>query len=94
MLKYLIVNEMKAVGKNVSTKIIGKINANDYDKGGNVVQVSIETENFEKYIIGDKNKGKELLKLIDKIVKVNGYIGGEYYDGSEILYVKNYKIIE
>lgn len=84
---------MKGVSKNVSIKIIGKVKVNDYDKGGNVVQVSLETEDFEKYIIGDNNKGKELLKLIDKKVKVNGYIRGEYYDGSEILFVESYEII-
>lgn len=75
-------------------KITGYVTSVDHDKGNNVLQVAIETENFEHYIVADNRIGKELLNCVDQKVKVSGLIIGEYFDGSEIIHVNTYRILK
>ena len=62
-------------------------------RSDNVVQVSIETKDFEKYIIAENQTGRQLFDYIDDMVAVRGYIVGEYFDGSEIFFLESYEIL-
>ena len=84
---------MKKITKNILTKITGFIRPKERDKSDNVVQVSIETKDFEEYIIAENHAGRQLFDYIDDMVAVKGYIVGEYFDGSEIFFVESYEII-
>ena len=70
-----------------------KVRPKEKDKSDRVVQVSIETKDFEKYIVAENNMGRELFDYIDEMVTVRGYIVGEYFDGSEIFFVESYEIL-
>ena len=83
----------KEVKNRTLTKIIGIVKPSERDKSGNVVQVTIETDQFDRFTVADTNNGKELCDHINAKVSVNGYIAGEYFDGSEILFVEGYEII-
>ena len=73
--------------------ITGYVTSTDRDKQGNVIQVSIETEDFEKYVVAENKAERKLLDFINKKVKVNGFIAGQYLDGREVIVIKKYEII-
>ncbi len=60
----------------------GVVIPTQWDRRGNVIQVAIQTENFEKYLIGDK---VDLLEKIDQHIHVKGAIVGEDVKGLQIL---------
>ena len=84
---------MKGEKSNNQVKVVGYITSSDWDKHGNVIEITLETENFEKYLIADNEKGMELLDLIDETVKASGKITGEDINGNKILEVKKYEIL-
>ena len=83
---------MQLPRKSDHLKIKGVITPKDRDKGGNVVQVLIETSNFERYTIADNKVGRELIDLLGKEVMIHGVVSGEDLDGSEILFVQKYEV--
>ena len=78
--------------KRNQIKITGYVTSTDRDKRGNVVQVAIETEDFEKYIVAENKVGRKLFDFINKKVKVNGFIAGQYLNGREIIFINNYEV--
>jgi len=84
---------MKTEKVKSKVKVIGYITSSDWDKHGNTVEVTIETEDFDKFVIADNEKGTELLDYIDESVKVYGEITGEDIYGNKILTVSRYEIL-
>ena len=84
---------MKKNSNNHHVKVVGYITSSDWDKRGNVVEVTLETEDFEKYVIADSEKGVELINFIDENIKAYGQITGEDIYGNKILVVSKYEIL-
>ena len=85
---------MNKISSKATSKVTGYVKTVERDKSGNAFQVAIETKNFESFIVADNKEGRELLENIDKKVRVNGYIAGKHFNGREIIFVKNFQIIE
>jgi hypothetical protein len=73
-----------------SITLIGFVIPVDWDKNGTAVSVSITTDSFEKYIVLDDPKGRELLNLIDEQVRVEGIVSGEDLVGNKFIKLKRY----
>ena len=74
--------------------VSGYIRAYDKDKGGNVIQTLLETDEMGKYIIDASGLGNELINHIDKRVVVIGSILHQNYMDFEMLIVKKFTIAE
>ncbi|MBC8180096.1 hypothetical protein H8E88_03130 [candidate division KSB1 bacterium] len=85
---------MKKPENRNHVKITGYVTSTDRDKQGNVVQVAIETEDFVRYVIAENQVARKLFDFINKKVKVNGFISGQYLDGREIIFINNYEVIK
>ena len=72
--------------------ITGTVYADDWDHEGKVTLVVIETPDGELYYVSDDAKGKELLKLVDKNVKVTGVIDDT--GGERTITVMSYEVAE
>ena len=70
----------------------GTVFATDYDDKGNVVAVSILEVAGEEYFVVNDEVGSELLKLVDKILKVTGVISVDK-DGKKIIRIKKYELV-
>lgn len=79
---------------SIVMELTGHIRPNQRDKSGNVVQLFLETEDFERYIIDDSQIGTSLLKHIHDRVVLSGFIAGEFFDGREIICATKYKIVK
>lgn len=79
---------------NRSITVTGVVTPSDWDKHNNVVQVAIETDYFQKYIVAEEMVGKELMQLIDASVSVQGVIDGEDFYGNPIIILKKYKVMK
>lgn len=55
-----------------------------WDRRGAVIQVAIQTTNFEKYLISD-NKTLNLLNMIDQHIHIRGVVVGEDVKGFQII---------
>ena len=64
----------------------------DFGRNGKVLELAIETEEFEQYIISLNKKGKELLDLLYANVTVQGIVLGIDSEGNEIIQVNEYSI--
>ena len=71
----------------------GYIMSAEKDKRGNTIQVALETDNFDRFIIAENKVSRELNDFLFKKVKVKGYISGEQLNGNEIFFITHYKII-
>ncbi len=65
----------------------------DWDKHGNVIEMAIFTDSFEKYIIASGTKSRELLEHIDDQVSVQGEVIGEDFVGNKIIEIKNFNVL-
>lgn len=73
-------------------KITGYILATDFTRQGKVSEITLETEDFQQYIITPNQKGKELFDLIYSKVTVEGIISGEDVHGNKIIKIDEFKI--
>ena len=78
---------------NEHITITGFVVPVDWDEHGTVVVISIVTNSFEKYILADDKKGKELVNFIDEEVRVEGVVTGEDLAGNKIIEIMNYKVL-
>lgn len=76
--------------KNV--RIAGLVIPTDVNRYGRAVEVGIETASFERYIVGEGWKGKELFDFISKEVVALGKIVGKNSEGIPVLKVRKYVI--
>ena len=81
-----------AVPTAAEESITGTVYADDWDEKGNVVLVVIETADGELYYVSDDAKGKELLKIVEKNVKVTGVV--EDAGGEKFITVVSYEIMD
>ncbi len=81
-----------AVPTAAEESITGTVYADDWDDKGNVTLVVIETADGELYYVSEDTKGKELLKLVEKNVKVTGVV--EDAGGEKIITVVSYEIMD
>jgi len=72
--------------------ITGTVYADDWDDKGNVTLVVIETADGEIYYVSGDAKGKELLKLVEKNVRVSGIV--EDAGDEKVITVKKYEILK
>jgi len=72
--------------------ITGYILATDFTRRGRVSEVSLETEDFQQYIITPNQKGRDLFDLLYSKVTVHGVISGEDVHGNKIIKINEYKI--
>lgn len=72
--------------------ITGYILATDFTRRGKVSEISLETEDFQQYIITPNQKCKDLFDLLYSKVTVHGVISGEDVHGNKIIKIDEYKI--
>ena len=78
---------MPKVKKNLVTHIDGYIIPKNWDKSGNVVQVVIETDEFERYIVAENDQSRDLLNFINQRVRIKCHLTGEHFDGNQVIFV-------
>ena len=79
--------------RRIERTIRGTIFPVEWDENDNVVQVVIDTQDQDGYLIERNKKGKELLDLIRREVEVSGTMR-EDEDGDLIFKVKEYSLIK
>lgn len=84
--------ESQAINKPI--EITGVILATDFDRHGQILEIALETDDFQKYIIHPDIKGKSLIENILNRVIIQGVISGRNEEGNYILQVRNYEILE
>jgi hypothetical protein len=70
----------------------GTVFATDYDDKENVIAVSILEVGGEEYFVVNDEVGSQLLKLVDKNVKVTGVIDVDK-DGKKRIRIKKYELV-
>jgi hypothetical protein len=86
-----------------STTITGIVTPVEWDEEESVIAVAItvtiepedstEESYTEDYLVGDTEKGNELLQLIDEIVEATGTIETDEY-GNKTIYVESYRVVK
>ena len=76
-----------------NVKIIGEITISDKDKSGNVMEVAIITEDFEKFVVTNDKIGKSLFYHVDKKIRVKGSVIGENIIEDQIIKISGYEFI-
>jgi hypothetical protein len=84
---------MKNTVKAGNVQIKGFVFPHDWDRHGNVVQFSLLTDEFDRYIIAENKEGGELQKLIDRQIRAEGTIVGEDLFGNKILLLTGFNLI-
>lgn len=103
---FLSLNSMAiVVADDVEETIIGNVVAAGWDEDGNVSAVAIsvvtisensegeEEELVDEYMVGQNDKGEELLGLVGMTVEATGIIKSDH-DGHKTIFVKTYRVIE
>ena len=67
--------------------LYGVVIPTQWDRRGNVIQVAIQTESFEKYLIDDEKK-VNLLNMIDQHIHIKGAVVGEDVKGFQIIAIE------
>jgi len=73
--------------------VTGTVWEDEWDDNNNVTAVVIEADDGEQFLVSNEGKGKELLTLAGKNVKVTGVVGEEV-DGWKTITVTAYAVIE
>ena len=72
--------------------IKGLIVPTERNRHGRPVEIGIETESFDRYIIGHGKRGRELFAHLFCEVEVSGTLIGDSTEGDPILNINEYKI--
>lgn len=72
--------------------ITGFILATDFSRHGKVMEIVLETEDFQQYIVTATQKGKELFDLLYSKVTAHGFITGKDAYGNQIIKIEDYEI--
>jgi len=87
----LITTALNAYWEN-EVDIKGTVFATDQDDKGNVTAVSILDAGGEEFFVVNDEVGSQLLKLVDKNVKVTGVVNVNEKDGKKIIKIKKYEL--
>jgi hypothetical protein len=98
-----LISKSHAVIVKQDTTITGIVTPVQWDEEENVIAVAIsvtivpedstEEAYTEDYLVGDTEKGNELLKLLDEIVEATGTVETDEY-GNKTIYVESYIVIK
>jgi len=85
------------------TTITGIVIPVEWDEEENVIAVAIsftiepedstEEAYTEDYLVGDTEKGNELIQLVDEVVEATGTVETDEY-GNKTIYVESYRIVK
>ena len=75
-------------------EITGVILATDVDRHGQILEIALETEDFQKYIIQPSTKGKTLIEKILNRVVIRGMVTGRDEDGNSLVQVQDYEVLD
>ena len=78
---------MQAANFTDSVEIRGVVIPAQWDRRGNIIQVAIQTDSFEKYLI-EGEQDAEVMKRVDQTVFIRGTIIGEDVVGHKIINVQ------
>lgn len=71
-------------------EINGVVIPTQWDKRGNIIQVAIQSDSFERYLV-DGEYTDELMRNIDHNIQINGTIIGEDLVGHKIIKIHQIK---
>jgi hypothetical protein len=72
--------------------ITGSVIGTDFNRRGEVMEVAIEENNFNKYIVLRDIKGSELFEKMFSLVTVNCYIIGNDINNNPVIRIEDYKV--
>ncbi|MBN1561650.1 hypothetical protein JW998_15470 [candidate division KSB1 bacterium] len=78
---------MQAANSTDSIEIRGVVIPAQWDRRGNILQVAIQTDSFEKYLI-EGEQDAEVMRRVDQIVHIRGTVIGEDVVGHKIIDVQ------
>ena len=70
----------------------GTIIATDIDRRGKAVEIALETEDFQQYVIENNGKGGDLFEFIFDDVSITGTLIGKTVEGVPVLRVKTFHV--
>lgn len=73
--------------------IRGFLVATERDRRGRPIEIAVETDDFQQYIIDHAGKGHELIQYLSEEVHIQGKIMGADYRGNQIIEITDYTII-
>jgi hypothetical protein len=73
---------------NEQVSIKGILIPVDWDDKGNVIKAAILTANEDEYIVEENEKGKKMLRLMQRVVKVGGVVREEA--GNKLIKVEKF----
>lgn len=76
--------------KTKEETITGIVIPAEWDDDDNIIQVAIQTEDYDEYLVEHNEKGKELLSFIDYEVEAVGHVR-KRKDGEMTITVKRYE---
>ena len=82
---------MVAIAEEEEESVIGTVTAATTDSAGKVTAVKIVSDDGE-YLVANNDKGKELLKFVDKDVDASGTV--KESDGKKTITVTEFEVIE
>lgn len=77
-----------------SMEINGFVLVSDYDRRGNIVELMIETDYFDKYIIAPDDMGRQLWTSLNRKMRLNGVVTGENLRGRKVFRVESYELLD
>ena len=83
---------MPVAGESHFVRIKGFIIPTELNRHGRPVEIGIETETFERYIIGPGKQGKELFAHVFSEVEASGTLIGDSSEGNPIFKINAYSI--
>jgi hypothetical protein len=91
---FVCVPPVSAAGKakTKSIKIEGTVIEMGKDKKGNINSVGVQTFDGEKYLVSQKGKGKDLMKMINKMVEVRGTVKNSQAK-TKVIKISKYKVL-
>ncbi len=75
------------------TEISGFLLVSDYDRRGNIIELMIETEHFDRYIIAPDKTGRKLWAFLNQKIKLTGRVTGENLKGAKVFQVESYEML-
>ena len=81
---------MQTANSTDTIEIRGVVIPAQWDRRGNIIQVAVQTDSFEKYLI-EGEKDAELMKRVDQTLHIRGKIIGEDVVGQKIILVSDYE---
>ncbi len=76
--------------ENKLIKINGTILVTDRDRAGDIIQIAIEDDNLQRYLILNSKLSKKLYQLVNKRITAYAEVVDEYLNGKPIIRLINF----